>query len=503
MRSRSLVRQLLPPLAVAVAAITLVVLLVGSFVVRWAVLDRAHLRAQGISASSRHTFERIMRSEPHEDLQGFARDVARNPDVEAVRIIQPDFRVHASSLPSEVGRDAGAHGRQVERGGDLIAPTLTGEGNSRPVVHLIEPLRNARSCQRCHGPEQPILGFLDTDVAVNPHTTGLATLETLGIALGLFYVVAVAGVATPLIHRVVGRPVRRLIDSMERVQAGDFSVHVKPFGTTEIDQVTLGFNKMVEQLRRGRAAEEESRRLQLERVEQLAVVGELAAGLAHEIRNPLSGVKTVLEAVAEESVPDNPSRRAILRDASAELLRIDQIVRDLLEYARPKPPELTTFDLNDVARETVAFTTAKAVAAGAKVTTQLAPDLPAAFGDPAMVRQVLVNLLLNALQAAASPEAAEIQLATWAADRFIWCRVRDNGPGVPAERAESIFRPFVTTRTRGTGLGLAISQRVVQLQGGRLTLDNPGHPGASFSFTVPVAGAPGAAGQASWFSHAS
>jgi len=503
MRSHSLVRQLLPPLAVAVAVITLVVLLVGLVLVRWAVLDRARLRAQGISSSSRHTFERVMRSEPHKDLQGFARDVARNPDVEAVRILLPDHRVHTSSIPSDVGRDAGAHAQQVERTGDLIASGLSGESSSRRVVHLVQPLLNDRSCQRCHDSGQPILGFLDTDVAVNPHVTGLATFGTLGIVLGLFYVVAVGGVATPLIHRVVGRPVRLLIDSMSRLQAGDFSVHVPPSGTTEIDEINAGFNHMVDQLRRGRASEEETRRLQLERVEQLAVVGELAAGLAHEIRNPLSGVKTVLEVIAEESVSDNPSRRAILHDASAELLRIDQIVRDLLDYARPKPPELTTFDLNEVVHETVALTTAKAAAEGAKVTTQLAPHLPAAFGDPALVRQVVVNLLLNALQAAGAPETTEIQLATGTADRFIWCRVRDNGPGIPAERAESIFRPFVTTRTKGTGLGLAISQRVVQLQGGRLTLDNPGRPGASFSFTVPVAGATGGAGQTSWFSHAS
>lgn len=497
MRGRSLVRQLLPPLAVAVTAITLVVLLVGLMVVRWAVLDQARRRAQGISSSSRQTFERIMRSEPHKDLQGFTRDIARNPDVAAIRILKPDRRVRTSSIPSDVGRDAGAHGLQVVQAGDLIAPTLSGEDISRPVVHLVQPLLNERSCQRCHDSEQSVLGFLDTDVAVNPHTTGLATFGTLGVVLGLFYVIAVGGVATPLIHRVVGRPVRLLIDSMARVQAGDFSVHVKPSGTAEIDEITSGFNQMVEQLRRGQAAEEETRRLQLERVEQLAVVGELAAGLAHEIRNPLSGVKTVLEVVAEESGTDNPSRRAILRDASAELFRIDQIVRDLLEYARPKPPEFTTFDLNEVARETVAFTTAKAVAAGAKVTTRLAPHLPVAFGDPAMVRQVLVNLLLNALHAAAEPDTAEIELATGTADRFIWCRVRDNGPGVPVERAESIFRPFVTTRTKGTGLGLAISQRLVQLQGGRLTLDNPGRHGASFSFTVPAAGAPGVADQAS------
>jgi signal transduction histidine kinase len=269
---------------------------------------------------------------------------------------------------------------------------------------------------------------------------------------------------------------------MARVRAGDLTVQVAPSSTREFNAIFNGFNEMVTQLRHGRAAEDEARRLELERVEQLASVGELAAGLAHEIRNPLSGVKAVVEVVARDT-PDE-SRRAVLRDASRELVRIDQTVRELLQYARPKKPVPSAFDLNALVSDAVAFTLPPATHDG-RVGCELGAALPRVVGDAGQVRQVLVNLLLNAGQAAGP--TGHVTIVTGAGEDRAWCRVRDDGPGVSADRAEAIFRPFVTSRARGTGLGLPISRRMIELQGGRLTLDNPGEAGASFTFTLPAA----------------
>jgi len=103
-----------------------------------------------------------------------------------------------------------------------------------------------------------------------------------------------------------------------------------------------------------------------------------------------------------------------------------------------------------------------------------------------MTRQILVNLVLNAVQAHTGPSSAKVEVRTGQGDGFLWCLVQDDGPGVTADRADSIFKPFFTTKTRGTGLGLAVSRRLAELQGGRLVLDNPGEPGARFRFTVPA-----------------
>lgn len=487
MSKSSLLRRILPPLAGVVCAITLIIVALGIGSMRRAVLDRARLRAVQLASSERDSLERFMRDSEHHHLQRLIEQLGHHPDVAAVRVLGPDKVVHSSSLATEIGHPAGPHGDQVNARGDVMAASLLQPSSEGQLaVHMVQPFTNRGDCQHCHPADQQVLGMLDLDVSVNPHMTGMLAFSMLSGLFGLLYVGAVVGVVGPLIALVVGRPMRRLITAMQQVQAGDLNVQVPPSGTTEMDAVTDGFNHMVTQLRQGRAAEEEARRLHLERVEQLAVVGELAAGLAHEIRNPLSGVKAVVEVLAEDAHYDE-SRRAVLHDAASELSRMDQIVRDLLQYARPRVPSCAPFDLNHLVRDAATLTLAPALAKGATLTLALAEDLPRSNGDADLVRQVLVNLLLNSQQAARAPDLLHVVVSTGTRNGDAWCRVQDNGTGVPAGRADAIFRPFVTTKKRGTGLGLSISRRVIELQGGRLALDNPGESGASFTFTLPMA----------------
>lgn len=482
MTRASLLRRILPPLAGAVAFLTLAVTFVGVRFMHAAVLDRARQRAVTLSTLEAERLESLMRSGEHRNLQHLVERLKYHPDVAGVRILEASGVVHASSQPSEIGRPGGVHARQQESAGDAIAASLNGTGESPVVVHTFQPFLNRRECQQCHNPAQRVVGGLDLDVAVNPHVIGLMTFTSLSALLGLLYLVAVIGVAGPLVALVVGRPMRRLSAALHQVQGGDLDVQVEPSGTREIDGVFAGFNHMVAQLRRGRAAEEEARRLELERAQQLASVGELAAGLAHEIRNPLSGVKAVIEVVGRETADED--RRDVLRDAGRELARIDQIVRDLLQYARPKAPVIGAFALNSLVDHALKLTFPATPEHETRARADLAPDLPPALGDEAQVRQVLVNLLLNADQAAGTQ--GHVTVTTGTREGRVYCSVQDSGPGVPADQAGAIFRPFMTTKARGTGLGLSISRRAIELQGGTLTLDNPGRPGASFTFTLPV-----------------
>jgi hypothetical protein len=487
MTSRTLIRRLLPPLAGVVAVLTLAVLVVGMIAMRGAVLERARNRAAMLSSSERDSLERLMRAGDHSDLQNLVEQMARNPDVAAVRIISASGVVHASSLAAEIGRPAGSHSVQSSSKGDLIPASMSGAAaDDALAVHVVQPFLNKPACSRCHATPGDILGYLDLDAHVNTHLTGLTAFGGLSGLLGLLYLVAVIGVGLPLVNQVVRRPVQQITSAMRDVQAGNLSTHVEPCGTREIDAVVDGFNQMVEQLRHGRAAEETARRLELERVEQLATVGEIAAGLAHEVRNPISGVKAVLEIIVRDT-PDE-ERRGVLRDATSELMRIDQILRDLLQFARPRKPALEPFDLNALVRDTAAFTQRGAGNKAASVACDVAPGLPFAQGDAPQIRQVLVNLLMNAHQAA-GPDG-HVHVTTGQHDETVWCRVRDTGPGVPVDRAETVFRPFATTKARGTGLGLSISKRIMELHDGSLTLDNPGQQGASFTITLSVAARP-------------
>jgi signal transduction histidine kinase len=216
----------------------------------------------------------------------------------------------------------------------------------------------------------------------------------------------------------------------------------------------------------------------------LATLGEMAASLAHEIRNPLSGTKAAIDVLAGEEKAEEPRR--ILRHVSEELARVDGVVRQLLNFARPKAPVLAKADLRALLDDAVMLSRPGATAQGATLEVQGVAGPLEVLADADMVRQVIVNLLINALHVVEGRPDARVALSAICRDGEAACSVRDNGPGVPADRADAIFRPFVTTKPRGTGLGLATSRRLIELQGGRLTLENPGQPGACFTFTLPL-----------------
>lgn len=486
MASRSLLGRLLPPLVLVILALTVLVVLVGDVFIRRAVLDRAHVRAAALSGLERDVLYRLMRAGDHSDLQQWMEMTARHPDVAQVRLLSPEGVVRVSSAPAQVGRRAEQHVGQVASDGDEMRLPRTESHQHGDIIHTSQPIRTLAECRTCHRDAPEVMAVLDLDVAVNAHTTGLTAFRTFASLLGLLYLAGVLAVFGSTFRARVARPLGALRRAMRDVEKGDLSARLPPLGTREIDEVGAGFNMMVARLREGAAAEQEARRLQLERVEQLATVGELAAGLAHEIRNPLSGVKAVVD-VIQRGMPSDDPKRPVLKDASQELLRIDQIVRELLNYARPKIPVPGVFDLNALVCEASQLTLAPATSNGAQVSCHLAEALPAANADAAMTRQILVNLVLNAMQAHVNPSDATIQVRTGRDDGVLWCSVQDNGPGVAADRSESIFKPFFTTKTRGTGLGLAVSRRLAELQGGRLILENPGEPGARFRFTIPAA----------------
>jgi len=203
----------------------------------------------------------------------------------------------------------------------------------------------------------------------------------------------------------------------------------------------------------------------LRRAERLSALGEIAAGLAHEIRNPLAGVKGAIEIIASRATPGTPEAE-FAAIASKEIGRLDTLVSEFLAYARPRPPELRETQLDALVSHVAALLRPEAERAGVTVDVERRSDLPAVRVDPEQLEQVIFNVTLNAIQASLPGGRVTIQERREGDEAVV--EIADHGPGIAAEHLDRVFEPFFTTKERGTGLGLAISQRIVAAHHGAL-----------------------------------
>lgn len=266
-------------------------------------------------------------------------------------------------------------------------------------------------------------------------------------------------------------------------------------GPSELLRLGQAYGDMLDRLRdqdallRERLAQLSAARDDLVRSEKLATVGRLAAGIAHEVGNPLTAVLGFVEYLRDErGAPVEPALRAdLLARMNRELQRIHGTIRQLLDFSRPQPSQPRAVPVREIVDAALALVGYQQKIKTLTLETHLdaAPDV---FVDPERLRQVLVNLLLNAADALAGKGTVHISAAA-DADRVV-LRVSDDGPGIDAEQAARIFEPFVTTKAvgEGTGLGLAICQRLVEEAGGTITLGtNENGRGACFEVRLPAA----------------
>lgn len=249
--------------------------------------------------------------------------------------------------------------------------------------------------------------------------------------------------------------------------------------------------RLVEQLNRD--LQEKQRRLteaqeQLIRSERLATVGELAAGLAHDLRNPLAGVSGALHVLASQ-LPDADPRQALLTEVQSQVARMNKTLTDLLWHARPPTPQYLCLDVNEVMEQILWFLP-MASETGIEVVRRLQPGLPSLRLDPNLVHQALLNILVNARQA--MPNGGQLSVATrhrqnlMGEGEVVELSISDTGPGILEENRSRIFQPFFTTKAQGTGLGLAIAARIIEQHGGSIAVESEVGKGTTFRIVFPV-----------------
>ena len=231
--------------------------------------------------------------------------------------------------------------------------------------------------------------------------------------------------------------------------------------------------------------EEKVQRAQKELVkrERLALLGEMSAIVAHEIRNPLTAIKGFSQRMKRKA-PGNEEIERYSNIIMEEVDRLDDVIADVLDFARRAAPKLQDVDISSVIRQTADMINAGLTESNVALSVEIEPGLPLLKGDPSQLKQVLLNICQNALKA--MPEGGALGVAATCQGEKIQVSITDTGQGIAPEIREKIFQPFFTTRVHGTGLGLSLAQHVVEDHGGRITLESEVGQGTTFTIELPV-----------------
>jgi signal transduction histidine kinase len=296
--------------------------------------------------------------------------------------------------------------------------------------------------------------------------------------------VAICGALLVVLTYMVQRPMVELQQQIAQLGSGDLSVSVSfAHRNDEIGDLGRNFNHMVEQLRENRNEIERLHRTQMSRAEHMATLGEMATGLAHEIRNPLAGIAGVIEIIGRDLPATSPAR-SVVKDVRQEITRINRIVTDLLQTARPHPPQVRKSDLNTTVEHAVMLGRQQALSKSTEITLRKDPSLPEVEHDSDQIHQVLLNLLLNALQAIDVNGKIAVTVELHGKNAVI--EVADNGRGIAPDHLPNIFRPFYTTKGDGTGLGLSLARRIIEDHQGRIQVTSTVGKGTTFAVILPL-----------------
>jgi two-component system, NtrC family, sensor kinase len=407
----------------------------------------------------------------------FPPETYEGKEIGTVTIFQGDLRIATNVLREDGSPAVGTrlseavHKEVLEEGGTWAAPAFV---VNDWYITAYGPIKD---------PQDRIIGaiyagllrapFADAQRATAWRFVAMMVLATVASLVLIFFVTML-----------VMRPVGRIVGMSRRVIGGDLSARVGIRPPGEIGVLCQAIDAMADAVAERETRLKQAARQQVTRAEKLASIGRLAAGVAHEINNPLTGVLTFAHLLHDKPSMDQQDKQD-LELIIHETTRAAEIVRGLLDFARERPTLMEPLDLNDVVRRTVRLIANQKKFEHIIIEEALQTNLPAVCGDMNQLQQVLLNLSLNAC--AAMPTGGRITIATSAKDGRVLMKVADTGCGIKEEHLERIFEPFFTTQPqgKGTGLGLSVTYGIVEQHGGTIEVESKESEGSVFTISLP------------------
>jgi two-component system, NtrC family, sensor kinase len=453
--------------------------------------------ADQLGETIKNTTHYDMLENRRDSLQRQIAHLGRQDGIEAVRVFNKEGRIAFSSEPEEIGTSVDkraeacyachASGRPLEKPSTRARTRVFAAADGHRVLGIISPIQNQPGCSagcHAHAPGNRVLGVLDVTLSLAGVDQSVAAGRWRLAGLAAAAILASGAVLWWLNRRLVLRPVEALAEGTKRVAAGDVATPIVLHARHELGDLARAFNDMTRRLADAQR--------QLTQADKLASLGRLAAGVAHEINNPLTGVLTHASFQLKRA-PENSELRSDLDVVVRETKRCREIVRELLDFARQTPPVRGPVDLNEVVRRALKITLQSLTLHHVSLELDLSPDAVPAAADANQLEQVVVNLLVNARDAVA--ERGCIRVGTRASRSgtrpLAEIVVEDGGCGIARADLDRLFEPFFTTKGRhGTGLGLAVTWSIVQAHGGTIDVWSEEGKGSRFTVALPLADAP-------------
>ncbi len=511
----------------ATAVVVLVTVLGGAVIIGMSLrAQQAYLTAEvvrgaaqfsdTIKASTYHFMQSDERAGAYRTMEM----IGRLEGIEQVRMLNKDGRVTFSTDRAEIGRlvDKSAEACYACHAAGQPLVRLNVPSRSRifnraghRVLAMITPIYNDPSCSagacHYHPAAQQVLGVVDIAMSLEAEDRAVAQLgqrTTLFSAVGILLLAAAVGL---FVRGAVIRPLGGIVRATERVAQGDLDQPISIPRSDEIGRLASSFNAMTASLKQARAdlqhlnenlerqIDERSAALkqtqaQLIQSEKMSSLGKLAASVAHEINNPLAGILTyakLLVRMHEEGELSEAAReRAVrnLRLIERETDRCSAIVRNLLDFARQRPPSLKGIDVSAVVDEALSLLSHRLQMQNVTLVKELEP-MPPVMADFGQLRQSFVNIALNACEAMNAGGTLTVTART--ADGAVEVRMADTGPGIAPEHLSRIVDPFFTTKEKGTGLGLSVVYGIIERHGGSLDVKSRVGEGTTVIVRLPVA----------------
>lgn len=449
-------------------------------------------KADGIAEFGRGILEHLMVEGKRDKLRVVLKSAIVSPQINDVMILDKSGVIAVRSTNKDIGEKF-----RLDNLSDVSAiskesffPAVENENHYQYVVN---PVFNKPQCYSCHPSSEKILGYYVVKASMDDLLKIAREHRFLNILLTFLIVISIGITIILALYYIVIKPVKRLEMHIHNVGKAvsnsgfyddmQYSLLEESKRNDEISDLQKALNKLIKRLNESKIKLNEIHQNQLEQADRMFTTGEMAASLAHEIKNPISGVIGALQIFdAETQISD--SRKEIILEMMSQLQRVNNAINDLLSYARPKPPVFETVEMKSLIDKTLSFITPLQQKKKINYNIVFDDESLNISADRNQLQQVLFNLMLNALQAIETDGTLDVIVKK--KEQSVEIEVIDNGQGIKPDTLHLLFRPFFTTKHKGTGLGLAISKRIIEQHNGNIQITSELGKGTKVRISLPL-----------------